>query len=69
MYQYSDTLEFDLVVILFVVVIMPLSVFLMQSRSKAARAASFVLLFLAVFYVVGGSRLRSWGESFRFAFF
>ena len=53
MYQYSDTLEFDLVVILFVVVVMPLSVFLMQSRSKAARTASFALLFLAVFYVVG----------------
>ena len=53
MFQYSDTLEFDLVVILFVVAVMPLSVFLMQSRSKTARAASFALLFLAVFYVVG----------------
>lgn len=67
MFQYSDTLEFDLVVILFVIVVMPLSVFLMQSRSKAARAASFVLLFLAVFYVVG-RRLRSWGGSVRFDF-
>ena len=53
MFQYSDTLEFDLVVILFVVAVMPLSVFLMQSRSKTARAASFALLFLAVFYVAG----------------
>jgi|AntAceMinimDraft_12_1070368.scaffolds.fasta_scaffold266535_1 amino acid permease len=53
MYTYSETLEFDLVVVLFVVAVMPLSVFLMQSRSRVARTASFGLLFLAVFYVVG----------------
>lgn len=52
MYHYSETLEFDLVVILFVVVVMPLAVMLMQSRDKMARAASFGLLFLAVLYVV-----------------
>jgi hypothetical protein len=71
MYQYSDTLEFDLVVILFVVAVMPLSVFLMQSKNKTARVASFALLFLAVFYVVrregvtvfSHSCLESWKTS------
>ena len=53
MYRYSDTLEFDLAVLLFVVVVMPCAVLLMQSKSKLARAASFALMFLAFFYVGG----------------
>ena len=58
MYRYSDTLEFDLAVLLFVVVVMPCAVLLMQSKSKLARAASFALMFLAFFYVGGFEHYR-----------
>jgi len=58
MYQYSDTLEFDLVVVIFVVAVMPLAVFLMQSKSRVARTASFALLFLAFLYVGGFEHYR-----------
>ena len=58
MYQYSETLEFDLVVVLFVVAVMPLSVFLMQSKRKVARLAAFALMFIAVVYVGGFEHYR-----------
>ena len=58
MYQYSETLEFDLAVVLFVVAVMPLSVFLMQSKRKVARLAAFALMFIAVVYVGGFEHYR-----------
>lgn len=58
MYQYSETLEFDLAVVLFVVAVMPLSVFLMQSKRRVARLAAFALMFLAVVYVGGFEHYR-----------
>jgi hypothetical protein len=58
MYQYSDTLEFDLVVVIFVVAVMPLAVFLMQSKNRAARLFSFALMFLAFLYVGGFEHYR-----------
>ena len=51
MYRYSDTLEFDLAVVVFVVGVMPLAVFLMQSKRRLARATALALMFAAVMYV------------------
>ena len=51
MYKYSDTLGFDLAVVVFVVGVMPLAVFLMQSKRRLARATALALMFAAVAYV------------------
>jgi hypothetical protein len=51
MYRYSDTLGFDLAVVVFVVGVMPLAVFLMQSKRRLARATALALMFAAVMYV------------------
>lgn len=51
MYHYADTLGFDLAVVVFVVGVMPLSVFLMQSKRRLARATALALMFAAVMYV------------------
>jgi hypothetical protein len=51
MYHYADTLGFDLAVVMFVVGVMPLAVFLMQSKRKLARATALALMFAAVLYV------------------
>lgn len=51
MYRYADTLGFDLAVVVFVVGVMPLAVFLMQSKRKLARATALALMFAAVMYV------------------
>lgn len=51
MYHYADTLGFDLAVVVFVVGVMPLAVFLMQSKRRLARATALALMFAAVMYV------------------
>ena len=51
MYHYADTLGFDLAVVVFVVVVMPLAVFLMQSKKRVARTTALALMFAAVMYV------------------
>ena len=51
MYHYSDTLGFDLAVVVFVVGVMPFAVFLMQSKRRLARATALALMFAAVMYV------------------
>ena len=51
MYQYADTVEFDLMVVFLVVCVMPLAVFLMQSKTKVGRAISLALMVLAILYV------------------
>ena len=58
MYQYADTVEFDLVVVFLVVCVMPLAVFLMQSKTKVGRAMSLALMVLAVLYVGGFEHYR-----------
>ena len=40
MYHYADTLGFDLAVVVFVVGVMPLAVFLMQSKKRVARTTA-----------------------------
>ena len=58
MYQYADTLEFDLMVVFLVVCVMPLAVFLMQSKTKVGRAMSLALMVLAILYVGGFEHYR-----------
>ena len=58
MYQYSETLEFDIMVAIFVLVIMPLAVALMQSKKPIARSISFVLLAVSFIYVGGFEHYR-----------
>ena len=48
MYHYSDTLGFDLAVVVFVVGVMPFAVFLMQPKRRLARATALALMFAAV---------------------
>ena len=57
-FRYGDTLEFDLAVLLIVVLVMPAAVFLMQSKRKLARVAAFALMLLAVAYVGGFEHYR-----------
>ena len=58
MYQYADTVEFDLMVVFLVVCVMPLAVFLMQSKTKVGRAISLALMVLAILYVGGFEHYR-----------
>ena len=58
MYQYADTVEFDLMVVFLVVCVMPLAVFLMQSKTKVGRAMSLALMVLAILYVGGFEHYR-----------
>ena len=57
-FRYGDTLEFDLAVLLIVVLVMPAAVFMMQSKRKLARVAAFALMLLAVAYVGGFEHYR-----------
>jgi len=58
MYQYSESFEFDMMVVLFVLVVMPLSVALMQSKKPIARLVSFALLIISILYVGGFEHYR-----------
>ena len=49
----TRTREFDLMVVFLVVCVMPLAVFLMQSKAKVGRAMSLALMVLAILYVGG----------------
>ena len=69
MYRYSETLEFDLMVVLFVLVIMPLAVALMQSKKPIARTISFVLLAISFIYVGGFEHYRHVCHPFCFVLF
>jgi hypothetical protein len=56
--SYADTIAYDLVVVFFVAVLMPISVLLLRSRSGPGKVSGAALLALSVLYVGGFEHYR-----------
>jgi len=56
--SYADTFAYDLVVVFFVAIVMPVSVLLLRSRSAVGKLGGAMLLALSVLYVGGFEHYR-----------
>jgi lipopolysaccharide export LptBFGC system permease protein LptF len=56
--SYAETFFFDLIVVFFVAIVMPISVLLLRSNSTAGKLGGATLLGLSVLYVGGFEHYR-----------
>ena len=56
--SYAETFAYDLVVVFFVVIVMPISVLLLRSNTAAGKLSGATLLGLSVLYVGGFEHYR-----------